>query len=359
MMPAMIARALSTHALLALAVLAPAAAHAADCPDGMTPVAVAEETVCVDRWEASRADASAQTAGKASDQPPLSRPGVMPWTLIGHAAAGEACALAGKRLCTFEELSGACGGPGGLLFPYGDVYVPGACNGADGGAGQVAKTGSFPGCESPAGALDVSGNVQEWTDSLSPSENTCVFGGDYYAGGLSAEQNKDSESCAPTLFACIAFPDPDTAVFTNLGFRCCAAPGTVVIGPDAGPTDAGGVDAGTPDAGSGGDAAAQDAAGPDGQGADAPDAPDAENSDVAPGLDVGPALLDLVFGGPEDTGASSGSADAGVISARPTSSDGCGGPAPGLWPLLLVARRRGAAAHRRGATGRRPRRPGR
>lgn len=346
MMPAMIAR-----ILLALALLAPALARAADCPDGMAPVVLLDDTVCVDRWEASRADATAKSAGQASGQPPLSRPGVFPWTLVGHAAAGEACAMAGKRLCTFAELGGACGGPEGQAFPYGDEYVPGACNGADGGAAQVASTGSFEGCESPVGVFDLSGNVQEWTDSLSPSENRCVFGGDYFVGDLSAAQNKDSESCAPTLFACIAFSDPDTAVYTNLGFRCCAAPGTVVVGPDAGgsdggATDGGASDGGVPDGGAGadavvsGDTESADASTPgDGATPDGQDTP-TTIADGGPAKDMGPALLDLVFGGPEDGGANSGSLDAGSLAPRPTSSDGCGGAGPGGLLLLLVARRR-------------------
>ncbi|GMV41718.1 MAG: hypothetical protein AMXMBFR64_34340 [Myxococcales bacterium] len=327
--------------------LAPALAHAATCPDDM---ALAGD-LCVDRWEASRADATAKSAGKSSE-PPLSRPGVYPWTLLGHGAASAACASAGKRLCTFDELGMACSGLDGLTFPYGDVYVPGACNGASGGAGQVAVTGSFPGCESPAGVFDLSGNVQEWTASLSPSGKTCVFGGDYYAGELTVEQNVDSEACTPTLFACIAFEAPDEAVHTNIGFRCCAEPGVLVADPDAGPVgdvggDAGSADAGeVDDAGSGGEDAASDVVlhtvdsqvAPDGGGGqDSITAPPTDAQPrLGPPMDAGTWVLDLVIGGAEDTG---GEVPQGSVGSRGTSG-GCSVGDPFGLPLLLIARRR-------------------
>lgn len=328
--------------------LAPALAHAATCPEGMALVG----DLCVDRWEASRADATAKSAGQ-SGAPPLSRPGVLPWTLLGQGAATAACASAGKRLCTFDELGTACSGPDGLTFPYGNVYVPGACNGASGGAGQVAATGSYPGCESPAGVFDLSGNVQEWTASLGPSGGSCVFGGDYYAGVLTQEQNMDSEACAPTLFACIVFEDPDEAVHTNIGFRCCAEPGVVVAGPDAGPVGDVGGDAGSADVGEGDDAGSgsEDAAAPDAafrtvDSQVAPDAGGAQDSTigpptdsqprVSPPMDAGTWVLDLVIGGPEDAG---GEVPQGGVSSGGTSG-GCGVGDPFGLPLLLIARRR-------------------
>ena len=42
--------------------------------------------------------------------------------------AADACANAGKRLCTTAEWMRACQGPDGWTFPYGDVENSGACN---------------------------------------------------------------------------------------------------------------------------------------------------------------------------------------------------------------------------------------
>ena len=350
-MPPMKLRAL----LLMLAVAGNA--RAADCPDGMAAVLVAEDTVCVDRWEASRADATATTVGAAKEQPPVSRPAVLPWTQVTRPEAAVACASAGKRLCTFAELGVACAGPDDLRWPWGGTYDGAACNGYASGLDKVVPTGSLATCVSPLGVYDLSGNVQEWTDSSSPAGNACVFGGDYYEGDLSAEQNKDSESCAPSSFACIAFEDPSVASYTNLGFRCCAAPGTVVIGPDAGGVDAGIADAG----GSGGGAI--DAAGDDGDGGDVGDggggggadaggggvpdvggpAPDSGAVDTSPGGGVGP-LPDLVIGGPSaDAGGQVGGGIPSGTTSPPVDDGGCGvapGAASGLlagWPLLLLA----------------------
>lgn len=194
------------------------------CPIAMALVPVGEGAACVDRWEASRADATSTSAGLASALPPASRAGVYPWSKLGQAAASTACVAAGKRLCTFAELGAACAGPAPLLFPWGDTYDDTACNGYASGLDKVALTGSFPGCVSPEGVYDLSGNVQEWTGTQSDKGNTCVFGGDYHPGNLSAVENQDSESCAPTLFQCIAYGDPEAAIYTNLGFRCCADP---------------------------------------------------------------------------------------------------------------------------------------
>ena len=57
--------------------------------------------VCIDRYEASRApDGSAASVLR-----------VLPWASLAWGEASEACRLAGKRLCTFEEWNAACAGP--------------------------------------------------------------------------------------------------------------------------------------------------------------------------------------------------------------------------------------------------------
>ena len=78
------------------------------CPAEMAAVAGA---FCVDRYEASRPDATASAAG-SDDSRALSVAGVLPWQVASNELAESACAAAGKRLCTADEWGRACAGSG-------------------------------------------------------------------------------------------------------------------------------------------------------------------------------------------------------------------------------------------------------
>jgi Sulfatase-modifying factor enzyme 1 len=58
----------------------------------------------------------------------VNRRGVIPQGYTSGRVAAQACARAGKRLCTREEWVFACRGEKQRRFPYGDVYRPGQCN---------------------------------------------------------------------------------------------------------------------------------------------------------------------------------------------------------------------------------------
>jgi iron(II)-dependent oxidoreductase len=73
------------------------------------------------------------------------------------------CRALGKRLPTEAEWEKACRGRDGNLFPWGNEFVESALNSAEGGLGAPAEVGSYPSGASPYGALDMSGNVWEWT----------------------------------------------------------------------------------------------------------------------------------------------------------------------------------------------------
>jgi formylglycine-generating enzyme required for sulfatase activity len=134
------------------------------------------------------------------------------------------CSWAGKRLCgaisggsiPFTDFSDpnksqwfrACGGPTGLPHPNTDW----ACN-DDGGVGDVAPVGTFPGCEGfYPGLFDLQGNVAEWVDSCNGSsgqDDHCIL-----AGGSEVTQG---------AFCSVAFTDvrrADTSRY--FGFRCCS-----------------------------------------------------------------------------------------------------------------------------------------
>lgn len=187
----------------------------------------------IDAYEASRPDATIDNVGGAEHRA-CSTPGVLPWTNTDYVEAETACVAAGKRLCTEAEWELACAGTAGDVYPYGNSYLPNACNGndfdLDCGVGadedEALATGFTYGCPTPllsceqtewsvltgntSGTFDMSGNVKEWTSTVVGGSARRIRGGAYdsSSGGLTCDF--DFVSASETFF------------FTNLGFRCCS-----------------------------------------------------------------------------------------------------------------------------------------
>jgi formylglycine-generating enzyme required for sulfatase activity len=92
--------------------------------------------------------------------------GSLPSGSVTWFQAQQACALAGKRLCTNAEWQAAVAG---TVDPGGDnPTVDGACNTAQAGPRGTAHAGGTPGgtgsCVSRWGAEDMIGNLVEWVD---------------------------------------------------------------------------------------------------------------------------------------------------------------------------------------------------
>jgi sulfatase modifying factor 1 len=195
------------------------------CPPDMVNVA---DAFCVDRYEASRPDATATSFG-VDGSVARSRSGVMPWQLFppeGNATARAACMAAGKDLCTPQQWQAACQGRAGTVYGYGDIYEPSTCNGIDTfGTSDfhLLPTGSLSKCKSDWGAYDMNGNL--WEHTLNGSERT-IRGGAYNC--------KDSQ----TLHRCDYVPGDWEP--TARGFRCCLVPTSA---PDAGLPDVSAPDA--------------------------------------------------------------------------------------------------------------------
>jgi len=162
-----------------------------DCPQDM----VAVGRICIDKYEASRSDATESDQGAETDKA-FSKAGVLPWMVnpINEAHFEQfktACEASGKRLCKNDEWTANCQGPDELIYSWGDSFERNICNNVDTFCDEhceengieeagcntfpdcgydyycfkVVPTGSFIDCKNYSGAFDVNGNVWEITDN--------------------------------------------------------------------------------------------------------------------------------------------------------------------------------------------------
>jgi formylglycine-generating enzyme required for sulfatase activity len=91
----------------------------------------------------------------------------LPRETINWFEARDYCALRGGYLPTEAEWEYAARGPDDLIFPWGDTFIAENVVFINNSGMRTAEVGSTPGGASWVGALDMSGNVGEWTSSLS------------------------------------------------------------------------------------------------------------------------------------------------------------------------------------------------
>lgn len=206
---------------------------------------------CVDRSEASLVEVTEQgdSPWSAFQSPAAGRKykavvrqGGTPQAYISANQAAAACAAAGKRLCSLPEWVGACRGPEGRDYPYGDAYEPRACNEHTKDKGYsgplqrlfgaklrmdfahmndprlnqlpdtLAPSGSFAKCVNGYGAYDMVGNLHEWVADRKGSNGL-------FKGGYFNEAELNGPGCRYTTTA----HAPDYHDYST-GFRCCRAP---------------------------------------------------------------------------------------------------------------------------------------
>jgi len=219
----------------------------APCPADMVLAKRADETMfCIDRYEASRQDASPASQG-TDNSIAKSVAGVIPWYVKPINAENfglfkVACTAAGKRICHTSEWQDACKGEESTPYVYGSAFDREACNCVatfcddyctdlgipmeecnlnEGNCGYycgstvkskvsecmtVVETGHFDTCTNSFGHFDINGNVWEVVESDTDGRGYEVRGGAYNCASPSSRVNCNYNASWTSLYA---------------GFRCC------------------------------------------------------------------------------------------------------------------------------------------
>lgn len=157
--------------------------------------------------------------GKGGDFASMIPPGRENYAVTGisYEDAAAYAIWAKKRLPTEDEWEAAARGYKSLAYPWGSQYEPKRANDQNGDLGGVAAVGTHPGDESPFGALDMAGNVMEWTATLEggklaspkPDSNQSIV----IRGGAYDREPKKCSGVYRWVYA-------SSMKIANLGFRC-------------------------------------------------------------------------------------------------------------------------------------------
>jgi formylglycine-generating enzyme len=182
------------------------------------------------KWEAQRAKLPTKDMAFCIDRFEYpNRKGEYPVIYVDWHESKRICESDGKRLCNEDEWTFACEGEQALPYPYGFDRDANAClvdkswRWFDASAygktkdviireldklWQGVPSGSLAKCKSPFGVYDMTGNVDEYTRSVSPKGSPATLKGGYW-GPVRTR-------CRPSTRA----HGPEHA-FYQQGFRCC------------------------------------------------------------------------------------------------------------------------------------------
>jgi protein-disulfide isomerase/uncharacterized membrane protein len=168
----------------------------------------------IDTFEASVVDGAAVSTKHA-----------VPALRTSWYTAKAACEKAGRHLCSEEEWVSACQNARavddnkngeladdmieGTAYPYGDYHDDGRCwDAKEGDAFRPVYTGEMPGCATPTGVYDMTGNVEEWVGD-SP-EHAVLLGGAWDTSEDHARCYRRNDTFGPGYAS------------ARTGFRCCS-----------------------------------------------------------------------------------------------------------------------------------------
>jgi formylglycine-generating enzyme required for sulfatase activity len=172
-----------------------------------------EQPFWIDRYEISNARYGSTT--QSPDCRPASSALDQPRNCVSLSNAMAHCEDRGARLPTEVEWEYAARGPENLTYPWGDEFIEDNVV-YNGNANTTANVGSRPDGASWVGALDMSGNIAEWTSTIYENgreepENTsaarAIRGGSFLDGELNIRTVSRYENAPGT-------------VFNSIGFRC-------------------------------------------------------------------------------------------------------------------------------------------
>ncbi len=185
----------------------------------------------IDKFEVTNAKYKEFVAAKGKKPPAHWPGGAIPSNLAEHPVvfvswqdAHDYCNWRGMRLPTEAEWEKAAAGTDGRSFPWGNEFDVKKVNtlGEYGGSTPV---GTFKNGASPYGALDLSGNAQEWTSDWYQQYPGNAFKDDDYGekfkvvrgGGWGGMGHYTLQVYVRTSFRFMA---PPAGAYDDVGFRC-------------------------------------------------------------------------------------------------------------------------------------------
>ena len=130
------------------------------------------------------------------------------------------CEWAGKRLPSEAEWEKAAKGTEGYAYPWGNEFDVQKTNGKDRAIRSTTAVGSFPDGASPYGAMDMAGNVWEWTADWYQGYPGSSFQTDYYGERFRVLRGGGWFETADYLRTTVRNANTDTAASDDIGFRC-------------------------------------------------------------------------------------------------------------------------------------------